>query len=202
MRRFVLALTAAGFTAACGPAPLSGADAALVLESFVAGGADAADVCTPSGRSLLRNAVRSYGAAMAENGQDWPAIAEPDQPQQQLNPLDVTVMVSVAAGFVKASDLPGAARGRAQRLMLGYLPDMIRFRTATMDACDEVVALQRAASRYAVEMERYRHVIDAARRSGGEGAAARLLSQNAVLQSAEAEMQRAVAVVDARMRGD
>ncbi len=199
MNRLISGCAAAALLTACGPSPLSGTDAAQVLEAFAAGAPHAVDVCAREGRSTLRNAVRSYGAVMAENGEIWPSVTPPEERQGALSPLEVTVLVSFAAGFVEASDLPAPARARTQRLMLEYLPDMIRFRTVAMDACPDVVALQRAASRYAIEMERNRYVIEAARRKGGDGAVSHVIGQNAVLQRAETEMRRAIAVIEARM---
>lgn len=178
---------------------MSAGDAALVLEAFTAGAPDAADVCAPAGRDQLRLAVRTYGATMAENGQDWPAVAEPDARQEQMSAVEVAVVIAFAAGFVQGSDLLQPARGRAQRLAFAHLPHMIKLRGVAMDACPDVVAMQRAASRYMLEMERYADVIASARRNGGEAAVGRILSQNAVLKRAEEDMQHAAALIQARM---
>lgn len=197
MRSAILALSA--LAVACAPVSMSATDAAMVLEAFTAGAPEAVDVCKAEGRNQLRGAVRAYGEAMHENGQDWPALVEPDERQEPMSAMEITVLIAFAAGFVQASDLQQPARGRAQRLAFAHLPHMIELRGVAMDACPDVVAMQRAASRYMLEMERYAHVVESARRNGGEAAVGRILSQNAVLKRAQEDMERAAALIQARM---
>lgn len=196
MRHAIFAAAALAL-AGCGPAPMNALEAAQVLEAFTAGSGP--DVCDAAGRGQLRGAVRAYGEAMTENGQDWPALVEPDKTQQPLTAVEISVMISFAAGFVHATDLPRAARGRAQRLMLEHLPHMMRLRRVGVEHCTEVVSMQRAASRYMLEMERMKHAVESARRNGGEGAVALLLHQNAVIRRAQEDMQIAAAAIEARM---
>jgi hypothetical protein len=196
MRHAIFAAAALAL-AGCGPAPMNALEAAQVLEAFTAGAGP--DVCAPGGRGQLRGAVRAYGEAMTENGAEWPALAAHEEEQQALSSVEVSVMISFAAGFVHATDLPRAARGRAQMLVLEHLPHMMRMRRVGVEHCAEVVSMQRAASRYMLEMERMKHAVESARRNGGEGAVAQLLHQNAVIRRAQEDMEIAAAAIQARM---
>lgn len=177
---------------------MSATEAAGVIEAFTAG-APEVDVCVADGRSQLRGAVRAYGAAMHENGAVWPAIIAPDDAREPMSATEVSVLIAFAAGFVQASDLPAAARGKARMLVLEHLPQVMKLRGVAAEACGEVVMMQRAASRYLLEMERYRDVIESARRNGGEAAVGRILAQNAVLKRAQEDMQHAAALIEVRM---
>ncbi len=195
--RIVIAALCVGALGACAPAPMPPVQAAHVLEAFAAGAADAVDVCASDGRSTLRSAVRSYAAAMAESGVSWPNLREPEDTAEPLDALEASVLISFAAGFIEASDLPQPARGRAYRMAMAHAPQVWSFRRVADEACAEVAALQRAAARYVLEMERYRDVSASAR---GQSGGAALTRQRALMRRAESDLAMAVAAIDARVK--
>ncbi|PZO47300.1 MAG: hypothetical protein DCF16_17900 [Alphaproteobacteria bacterium] len=188
LRASILAvLTAAS---ACGPAPVAmpATRASELLERFAAGAADA-DVCTPGGRALLRGAVRAYGAAMDASGVAWPSVPVREETPDRLGAVDISVLIAFAAGFVEASDFRGASRAALAQLSFAHWPEMRRMRAGARVACAEVVALQTAAARVVMEMERLRFV---------EGAD-RVRRQQARLERAQVQMQAAAAMLEARL---
>lgn len=202
MRKALLALTAAALAAGCGPTRMNAADAAHVLERFAAGAHDAVDVCAVDGRHTLRGAVRAYGEAMAEGGQAWPNLQGFEGRQEMLTAVELSVVISYAAGFVRSSDLQSNARGRMQRLALSNLPHLIQFRGVAMTACAEVVAVQRAAAAYLREMQAYQVIVETAGRRGGREAADRIMRQRQRVDDRRADMEAAARVVHARMDSD
>lgn len=181
-------LSAALLVGACapGPAPMAASEASEHLARFAAGSAE--DVCTPQGRSLLRGAVRSYGAELARAGVAWPALGE----GEALHSTDVAVAVAFAAGFLEASDFQGGARGSVSHFALTYLPQFREMRAAARVACTQVVDLQQAASRLALEMERFQRM---SMRSDPE----RLRRQRERLENAEAQLNATAAAVQAQI---
>lgn len=180
---------------ACAPAPVAmpATQASEVLAQFAAGVSARVDVCTAEGRSVLRGAVRSYGAEMSANGVAWPAMpglgdAAPDV----LNAVDANVLVALAAGFVEASDLYGPARRWAGRLAFMQWPEIRDLSGATRVACHEVVELQQAAARVMIETERLRQMGE---RAGGE----RMRRQHERVERAQVAMEQVAAQVQARV---
>lgn len=193
-----LVLTVLAAASACGPAPavMPATRASELLERFAAGAAPA-DVCTPAGRAVLRGAVRAYGAAMHAGGVTWPSVPlSEERPAQRLNSTDVSVLVAFVAGFVDASDFRGASRAALAQLSFAHWPEMARMRDGARVACAEVVALQQAAARVVMEMERLRLIAEP-----GDDArnTERLARQHVRVERAQAHMQTLAAVVEARM---
>lgn len=200
--RFALAAALLIALPACAPAPLMRpVEAAHVLEAFAGGAEDAVDVCAPEGRVMLRQAVRSYAAAMAANGVAWPQLENVARAAPPLDALEASVAIAFAAGFVDASDLPQQARAHAQRLALEQWAHVWSLRTVARNACADMVSMQRAASRHLLETEHFKDAIADARRDGGEAAVAQLLRRNAVVQRAERDMRLAAALIQTRMDG-
>jgi len=194
----VMVLMCAAALSACGAPAMSAREAALVLERYVAG--DELDPCTREGRAMLRGAVRAYAAEMSQAGLAWPNLAPEGVRQEEMDAVEIAVLIGFAAGFIEANDLPQPARVRAHRLALSNLPQVWNLRGVTRDACPDVLVMQRAASRYMREMERYRREVESARENGGEGAVRRLLAQNTVLTRAQQDMQAAAARIEALMQ--
>jgi hypothetical protein len=153
----VIALAAGAMACACAPAPqrMAASEASEHLERFAAGAA-ADDVCTPQGRAVLRGAVRSYGAALAQAGVAWPAL--PDGASETPRSMDMAVTIAFASGLVEASDFQGNARRAVSRFALTHWPQLRNMRSAAHVACAQVLELQQAASHLAQEMERYRRI--------------------------------------------
>ncbi len=177
----VIALAAGVLACACAPAPqpMAASEASEHLERFAAG-ASAGEVCTPQGRALLRGAVRAYGAELARAGVAWPALPEGDGAMTRST--DVAVALAFAGGFVEASDLQRPSRGMVSRFALAHWPQLRNMRAAARLACGQMVELQAAASRVAVEMDRFR-------RMSTRSDPARLARQRERLASAEAQLQ-------------
>ncbi|MGD9979384.1 MAG: hypothetical protein AB7H66_04325 [Hyphomonadaceae bacterium] len=188
-KRFVLALAAV--LSACAPAPvrMPAAQASEVLNLF-ASGQGPANICSANGRALLRGAVRSYSREMQISGVAWPAI--PGATSEAVTNVDVSVMIAFAAGFVKADDFRGAPRMFMSQLALTQWPEIRSMRLAARDACEEVVALQRAAAAFMLETTRYRQMSE-------HSDAERLRRQSVRLQRAEERMLELAATVDARL---
>ena len=187
----VMALAAGVLACACAPAPQQKAasEASEHLERFAAGAA-AGEVCTPQGRALLRGAVRAYGAELAQAGVAWPALPEGDG--AAMRSTDVAVALAFAGGFVEASDLQRASRGMVSRFALAHWPQLRNMRAAARLACAQMVELQAAASRTAVEMERFR-------RMSLRSDPARLARQRERLANAEAQLTALADVVEAEI---
>lgn len=201
MRNAFLALTAAALAAGCGPTRMDATEAARVLEHFATGSREAVDVCAADGRNTLRGAVRAYSAAMAQGGQTWPNLRAPDEASEMPTAVELSVLISYAAGFVRSSDLQSRARGQAQRMALANLPHLIEFRGVAMTACAEVVAVQRAAAAYLREMQDYRVLVESAERRGGREAVDRIRRQSQRVEDRRADMEAAARVVQARIDG-
>lgn len=167
---------------ACAPAPahMAASQASEVLERFAAGVAPM-DVCTPSGRAMLRGAVRAYGAEMARAGLTWPQVPGPGVDPASLKRMDIAVMIAFGAGFVEGSDFRGRARPLIGRMTLTQWPEIRDMRAAARTECRQVVALQQAAARFVIESERYQGM----RAEGGEG----LERQAMMLLRARREME-------------
>ncbi len=195
-KRFILALAAA--LCACAPAPvrMPAAQASEVLNLFAAGRGPA-NVCSASGRALLRGAVRAYSQEMRLSGVDWPLVPGVSGEAEQLTHVDVSVMIAFAAGFVKASDFRGAPRMFMNQLALGEWPAIRSIRLAARDACEDVVALQQAAASFVIESSRYKEMTDRSR--SGRGDVERLRRQSVRLQRAHERMEQQAAVVQALM---
>jgi hypothetical protein len=195
-KRFVLALAAA--LSACAPAPvrMPAAQASEVLNLFAAGEGPA-NICSADGRALLRSAVRAYSREMQISGVAWPAVPGVASDGGQVTPVDVSVMIALAAGFVKASDFRSAPRAFMNKLALGEWPEIRSMRSAARDACGEVVALQQATAALVLESTRYREM--AAHARSGRGDAERLRRQSLRLRRAEEQMQLSAAGVEARI---
>lgn len=184
----VTVLGAGLLACACAPAPqpMAASEASEHLAQFAAGPTN--DVCTPEGRARLRGAVRSYGAELARAGVAWPALGERDA----LHGADVAVAIAFAAGLVEASDFQGAARSAVDRFTRTHLPQLTDVRFAARAACTQVVELQRAATRFAAEMERYQRM---SMRADPE----RLRVQRERLQNAQAQLEALANAVEAEM---
>jgi hypothetical protein len=184
-----IALLALG---ACAPAPamMSAGEASERLERFAAG-ADAANVCTPRGRALLRGAVRAYGAELAQAGVAWPALPSA-RGASDVRSVDAAVLVAFASGVVEASDFRGPARGAVASLPLVHWPQMRDMRAAIGVACGEAVALQQAASRFVVELERYELL-------AGRSDPQRVQVQSQRMERARQQMNDLAALVEARL---
>lgn len=200
MRSALLMMAAVLASSACAPAPapvqMAATDASELLERFAAGSA-AADVCTPQGRALLRGAVRAYSAAMDSGGVAWPAVPVMGESPEPLRTMDITVLVSFAAGFVEASDFRGNARRMVSELALMQYPEIREMRSAAHVACNEVAALQRGAAHFVLETERYRQMAE--QTIGSQREADRLRRQERRMARAEAQMQDLAAAVQARL---
>jgi hypothetical protein len=138
-----------------GPAPMAASEASERLERFAAGAA-ASEVCTPRGRSLLRGAVRAYGAELARAGVAWPALPQNDD--AAMRSMDLAVVTAFAAGFVEASDFQGATRGAVNRVAEAQWSQIANVRAAARLACGQMVELQQAASRLVAEAQRYERI--------------------------------------------
>lgn len=189
VRASILALLAAA--SACGPAPavMPATRASELLERFAAG-ADPADVCTPGGRALLRGAVRAYGEAMHAGGVTWPSVPRSEERVDRLGAVDISVLVAFAAGFVERSDFRGGSREALAQLSFAHWPEMQHMRDGARVACAEVVALQAAAARVMMEMERLRVM---------GGSDARQARQHQRVERARLQMAALAAVVEARV---
>jgi len=197
MRKLVcIALAAA--VGACGVAapPTMEANAAAEFLRRYAGGSQASDVCTAEGRMQLRAAVRAHGAALQADGVTWPDIPTHEH-EAVLDAVEVSVIVSFAAGFIEPSDLQQDARRTAQRMALANLAGVLRFRDAVRVACAEVVTLQQAAARYIAEMNRYEEIVRRARGRGGQEAVDRIRRQHRRVDDARNAMQAAGEAVEA-----
>ena len=187
----VMALAVGVLACACapGPQPMAASEASEHLERFAAG-ASAGEVCTPQGRATLRGAVRAYGAELAQAGVAWPALPEGDG--AAMRSTDVAVALAFAGGFVEASDLQRASRGMVSRFASAQWPQLHGMRAAARLACAQMVELQAAASRVAVEMERFQRV---SMRSDP----ARVALQRERLANAEAQLTALADMVEAEI---
>ena len=187
----VMVLAAGVLACACAPAPqpMAASEASEHLERFAAG-ASGGEVCTPEGRALLRGAVRAYGAELAQAGVAWPALPQGDG--AVMRSTDVAVALAFAGGFVEASDLQRASRGMVSRFALAHWPQLRNMRAAARLACAQMVELQAAASRAAVEMERFR-------RMSLRSDPARLALQRERLANAEAQLTALADMVEAEI---
>lgn len=187
----VMMLAAGVLACACapGPQPMAASEASEHLERFAAG-ASAGEVCTPQGRAVLRGAVRAYGAALAQAGVAWPAL--PDGDSATMRSTDVAVALAFAGGFVEASDLQRASRGMVSRFAIANWPQLHDMRAAARLACAQMVELQAAASRAAIEMERFE-------RMSLRSDPARLALQRERLANAEAQLAALADMVEAEI---
>lgn len=152
MRRMVSCIVV--FAVACAPAPVSmpADQARQVIEQF-SGGVQRFDVCTPEGRAILRGAVRSFSSAEAAEGRVWPTVPVGDE-RAPLDAVNGSVLVAVAAGFVKVNDLRGDARAQYRMLALEHWLHMRDARLATELACEDVLRLQQVGAQLVVQMQR------------------------------------------------
>jgi hypothetical protein len=198
-RGFVLALAAA--LCACAPAPvrMPPAQAAEVLNLF-SSGRGPANICTPDGRALLRGAVRAYGREMGRSGVAWPAIPGASGEADDITHVEVSVLISYAAGFVYTTDFQPAARRLMSQLTFSQLPEILSLRRAARVACGDVQSLQQAAARYFMEQTRMEQMMRSAQsRSRGAETADRLRRQSNRLQRARADMEMYAEIVAQRM---
>lgn len=199
-RGLVFALAAS--LCACAPAPVAmpAARASEVLNLF-ASGRGPADICSSDGRALLRGAVQSYSREMQQSGVAWPMVPDATGEVETITSVDISVMIAFAAGFVKPSDFAAPARGMLTHLTIAQWPEIQSIRGAARIACDDVRALQQAASRFVIEQSRMAQMTHAANaRSRGRESAERLRRQSVRLQRAQEQMQEMAAIVEARMR--
>jgi hypothetical protein len=186
--------------AACGgPSDdLPAEEARSVLEDFARGRAPA-DACTAEGRELLRTATRSYSKAMAERGEPWPDIASiTSSDTASITDVDIMVLAGVGAGFIEPSDLRGPARDMSQLMLINAHAQISDAHRAIREACHEVLALQQAAARYAIELQRYEEAERRAERRGGESRTdARRRHER--MQRAQREMERRTEALQAKV---
>ena len=197
-----LALALAAALCACAPAPVEmpAARASEVLNLFAAGSGPA-NICSSDGRALLRGAVQAYSREMQQSGVTWPVIPGATGETENVTSVDISVMIAFAAGFVKTSDFQHPARGMLTHLTLAQWPEIQSIRSAARVACDEVQALQQAASRFVVEQSRMAQMVHNAEvRNQGRETSERLRRQSVRVQRAQEQMQERAAVVQARMR--
>ena len=193
-----LALALAAALCACAPAPVEmpAARASEVLNLFAAG-AGPANICSRDGRALLRGAVQAYSRAMQQSGVAWPVVPGETGEAENVTSVDISVMIAFAAGFVKTSDFQHPARGMLTNLTFAQWPEIRSIRSAARVACDEVQALQQAASRFVLEQSRMAQMVHTARQ--GRETSERLRRQSVRVQRAQARMQETAAVVQTRM---
>ncbi len=181
--------------AACAPAPdMAPEQARAVIEDFAAGRQEF-DLCTDEGRAVLRGAVRVYSAAEARAGRMWPLIPEDTNDDFVFDSVNGSVLVAVAAGFVRVNDLHGEARRAARLLTLEHWFDVRDVRLATRLACPEMLRLQQTASRLVVETQRFERLSERRRRGGGVGA----LRQYRRVEALQREMNALAATIQARL---
>jgi hypothetical protein len=190
--RPILAASAAALACACAPAPMAASEAGEHLARFAAGTTET-DVCSPEGRALLRSAVRGYGAELARAGVAWPAV--PGASEAAPNSVDIAVLVAFATGFVEASDFQSASRRMVRQSSFAERPQIRDLRAAAQVACAQVTELQRAASRFVLELERYERMAARAGRAEPE----RLARQEARMQRARRQMEQVAAFVEAEI---
>jgi hypothetical protein len=190
-KRFILALAVA--LCACAPAPvrMPAAQASEVLNLFAAGRGPA-NVCSANGRALLRGAVRAYSREMQISGIAWPAVPGV---AEQVTHVDVSVMIALAAGFVRTEDFRGAPV--MNHLALAQWPGIESMRSAARGACEEVATLQQAAAALLVERARMQVLVELANVSSAERE--RVRRQSALVERAQHRMDASVATVQARM---
>lgn len=190
-----MALAAAA--CACAPAPVEmpAAQASEVLNLFAAGGGPA-NVCSADGRALLRGAVRAYAREMSQAGVAWPVVPGVRGEAENVTAVDASVTIAFAAGFVTTGDLPFPARRAMAELTFDEWPEIRRMRAAARVACEDVVALQRAAARFVVERAR---LAEMAGRGERAESAERLHRQSVRVARAEEQMRDRAAIVQARM---
>jgi hypothetical protein len=131
---------------------------------------------------------------MSEAGQTWPAAPVQGVDPNDLNSMDVSVLVAFTAGFVEASDFHGPARRMLGQLSFTDWPQIPDMRAAARVACAEAVELQEAASRFVLEAERYRRMLESNERSE------RLHRQTLRVERAQTRMNDIAALVEVRMR--
>jgi len=170
-------------------------EASEVLERFAGG--SAIDVCSADGRARLRGAVRAYGAELNANGVAWPAVPGAVGSEGALNGTDASVVIAFAAGFVEVSDFHGPARRLVSQISFAQWPQIRDLRAAADVACQDVVALQRAAAHMLMESERYDEMLG--RDRSGAADQERLRRQAQRVERARFQMDDAAAVVAARM---
>jgi hypothetical protein len=191
---------AAVLLSACapGPAQIRASEASELLARFAVG-AGPADICTPGGRSVLRGAVRAYGAAMQQGGEHWPSVPANGAAPHDLDQVEAAVLIAYTAGFIERSDFPGEARRALTELTFGHWASIRQMRAAADVACDEVVTLQQAAGRFVMEAERYRGMAQGAERARTARAAERIQRQAVRMERAQTAMNDAAAAIEARM---
>ncbi|MEQ1809345.1 MAG: hypothetical protein ABL889_05440 [Terricaulis sp.] len=188
---------------ACAPAPVQmpAAQASEVLNLFAAG-AGPANICSSDGRALLRGAVRSYAREMAQAGVTWPLIPQASEETETITSVDISVMIAFAAGFVKTDDFQAPVRGMLTHLTITQWPEIQGLRRAADVACEDVQALQQAASGFVVEQSRLAQMVHAAHvRNQGRESAERLRRQTVRVERAQTRLNETAAVVQAQMRG-
>lgn len=198
-RGFVFALAAA--LSACAPAPVQmpAAQASEVLNLF-SSGRGPANVCTPDGRALLRGAVRAYGREMGRSGVPWPVIPGVSGEAEDITHVEISVLISYAAGFVYTTDFPPATRRLMSHLTFSQLPEISSLRRAARVACGDVQALQQAAARYFLEQARMEQMMRSAQSRGrGAETADRLRRQSNRLERARADLEMYAEIVEQRM---
>lgn len=191
-----LGFAVAAALCACAPAPVQmpAARAAEVLTLFAAG-AGPANICSSDGRALLRGAVQAYSREMAQANVAWPVIPRGSEESENVTSVDISVMIAFAAGFVEAGDFQAQVRGMLTHLTINQWPEIQSMRDAASVACEDVRALQQAASGFVVEQSRMAQMVHGARGRDGD----RVRRQSVRLERAETRMHEAAAIVAARM---
>lgn len=189
MLRHALGAAAAALACACAPAPMAASEAGEHLARFAAGTIDG-DVCTPEGRTLLRSAVRGYGAELARAGVAWPALPNDEE---TLRSADMAVAFAFAAGLLEASDFQASVRRDIRRLALIHLPQLSDMRAAAHVACSEVAELQQAALRFAEEAARHTRMLASV--ESGRVDPERLRRQRERLENARGQVEALAAAI-------
>jgi hypothetical protein len=174
------------------------AQASEVLNLF-ASGRGPADICTIEGQALLRGAVRAYSTEMHASGLAWPIIPGLAGEAEHLNHVDISVMIAFAAGFVRSADFRGPARHYLAQLNFAEFPRLHDMRRATHVACEDVVALQQAASRFGLEQSRVEEMARRPQSNASQMSAERARRQADRVGRARLDMQRLADVVQMRI---
>ena len=139
---------------------------------------------------------------MQQAGVAWPVIPGNAAETDNVTSVDISVMIAFAAGFVESSDFQHPVRGMLTHLTITQWPEIQGLRPAADVACEDVQALQQAASGFVVEQSRMAQMVHAAHvRNQGRESAERLRRQSVRVERAQTRLNETAAVVQAQMRG-